>query len=112
MGTATITHHVVGQGGKYIAHLEGEDAKGTLEWEPGDEVDGKEVRIATHTLVPEAIGGRGVAALAGRAMPRRRRGILISTQEKNARKQDFLIRPDCSYVAKKFEENDWDAVRA
>ena len=43
MGTATITHHVVGQGGKYIAHLEGEDAKGTLEWEPGDEVDGKEV---------------------------------------------------------------------
>ena len=62
MGTATITHHVVGQGGKYIAHLEGEDAKGTLEWEPGDEVDGKEVRIATHTLVPEAIGGSGVAA--------------------------------------------------
>ena len=65
MGTATITHHVVGQGGKYIAHLEGEDAKGTLE--------------------------RLVA---------------------DARKQDFLIRPDCSYVAKKFEENDWDAVRA
>ena len=96
MGTATITHHVVGQGGKYIAHLEGEDAKGTLEWEPGDEVDGKEVRIATHTLVPEAIGGRGVAA------------ELVA----DARKQDFLIRPDCSYVAKKFEENDWDAVRA
>ncbi|KPM13193.1 acetyltransferase [Citromicrobium sp. RCC1885] len=100
MGTATITHHVVGQGGKYIAHLEGEDAKGTLEWEPGDEVDGKEVRIATHTLVPEAIGGRGVAAL------------LVERLVADARKQDFLIRPDCSYVAKKFEENDWDAVRA
>lgn len=100
MGTATITHHVVGQGGKYIAHLEGEDAKGTLEWEPGDEVDGKEVRIATHTLVPEAIGGRGVAA------------ELVERLVSDARKQDFLIRPDCSYVAKKFEENDWDAVRA
>lgn len=100
MGTATITHHVVGQGGKYIAHLEGEDAKGTLEWEPGDEVDGKEVRIATHTIVPEAIGGRGVAA------------ELVDRLVADARKQDFLIRPDCSYVAKKFEENDWDAVRA
>ena len=100
MGTATITHHVVGQGGKYIAHLEGEDAKGTLEWEPGDEVDGKEVRIATHTLVPEAIGGHGVAA------------ELVERLVADARKQDFLIRPDCSYVAKKFEENDWDAVRA
>lgn len=100
MGTATITHHVVGQGGKYIAHLEGEDAKGTLEWEPGDEVDGKEVRIATHTLVPEAIGGRGVAA------------ELVERLVSDARKQDFMIRPDCSYVAKKFEENDWDAVRA
>ena len=100
MGTATITHHVVGQGGKYIAHLEGEDAKGTLEWEPGDEVDGREVRIATHTIVPEAIGGRGVAA------------ELVERLVADARKQDFLIRPDCSYVAKKFEENDWDAVRA
>ena len=100
MGTATITHHVVGQGGKYIAHLEGEDAKGTLEWEPGDEIDGKEVRIATHTIVPEAIGGRGVAA------------ELVDRLVADARKQDFLIRPDCSYVAKKFEENDWDAVRA
>ncbi|MBY8336741.1 N-acetyltransferase [Alteriqipengyuania sp. NZ-12B] len=100
MGTATITHHVVGQGGKYIAHLEGEDAKGTLEWEPGDEIDGKEVRIATHTIVPEAIGGRGVAA------------ELVERLVADARKQDFLIRPDCSYVAKKFEENDWDAVRA
>jgi|TARA_R100000049_G_C1952168_1_gene100899 hypothetical protein len=100
MGTATITHHVIGQGGKYIAHLEGEDAKGTLEWEPGDEVDGKEVRIATHTLVPEAIGGRGVA------------GELVERLVADARKQDFMIRPDCSYVAKKFEENDWEAVRA
>ena len=100
MGTATITHHVVGQGGKYIAHLEGEDAKGTLEWEPGDEVDGKEVRIATHTLVPEAIGGRGVAA------------ELVERLVADARKQDFLIRPDCSYFAKNFEETDWDAVRA
>ena len=58
------------------------------------------MRIATHTLVPEAIGGRGVAA------------ELVERLVADARKQDFLIRPDCSYVAKKFEENDWDAVRA
>ena len=48
----------------------------------------------------EAIGGRGVAA------------ELVERLVADARKQDFLIRPDCSYVAKKFEENDWDAVRA
>lgn len=101
MAITSITHHVVGQGGKYVAHVEGADAQGTLEWEPGGKSDGKEVRVATHTIVPEQIGGRGVA------------GELVERFVSDARKEDFLIRPDCSYVEKKFDENDaWSALRA
>lgn len=101
MANTSITHHVVGQGGKYVAHLEGEDAQGTLEWEPGAQSNGKEVRIATHTIVPKEIGGRGVAA------------DLVERFIADARAKGFLIRPDCSYVEKKFDENpDWSALRA
>lgn len=92
----TITHHVAGQGGRYVAVLEGEAAEGYLEWEPGGTRDGREVRVAAHTIVPRAIGGRGVAA------------ALVDRLVEDAQRQDFLIRPDCSYVAKKFAENpDW-----
>ena len=98
--TTKIPHHVVGQGGKYVAHLEGEDAQGTLEWEPGPETRGKEVRVATHTIVPEAIGGRGVAAQ------------LVERLVSDAREQGFLIRPDCSYVEAKFDKNGWSDLRA
>tara|TARA_B100000678_G_C17917875_1_gene386058 strand:- start:240 stop:545 length:306 start_codon:yes stop_codon:yes gene_type:complete len=101
MSTTSITHHVVGQGGKYVAHLEGEDAQGTLEWEPGAEVDGKEVRIATHTIVPKPIGGRGVAA------------ELVQRLVSDARNKNFLIDPRCSYVESKFDENpEWSDLRA
>ena len=57
----TITHHVAGQGGRYVAVVEGAAEEGYLEWEPGGERDGVEIRIAAHTIVPRAIGGRGVA---------------------------------------------------
>ena len=101
MPSTTITHHVVGQGGKYVAHLEGEQAQGTLEWEPGSESVGKEVRVATHTILPKEIGGRGVAA------------ELVDRFVADAREKDFLIRPDCSYVEKKFDENpEWSDLRA
>ena len=97
----TITHHVIGQGGKYVAHLEGEDAQGTLEWEPGDESDDAEVRVATHTIVPRKIGGRGVAA------------ELVDRLVRDARDQGFKIDPQCSYVGKKFDENpEWSDLRA
>ena len=97
----TITHHVIGQGGKYVAHLEGETAQGTLEWEPGAEQDGKEVRVATHTIVPKEIGGRGVAA------------ELVARLVGDARDHGFKIDPRCSYVEKKFDENpDWIDLRA
>ncbi|MBA4051050.1 MAG: N-acetyltransferase [Erythrobacter sp.] len=97
----TITHHVLGQGGRYVAVVEGSPEEGYLEWEPGGAKDGKEIRIATHTIVPRAIGGRGVA------------GALVVRLVEDAERQGFLIRPDCSYVAKKFSENpDWAALKA
>ena len=97
----TITHHVAGTGGRYVAVVEGAAEEGYLEWEPGGERDGVEIRIAAHTIVPRAIGGRGVA------------GALVDRMVEDAQRQGFLIRPDCSYVARKFSENpDWAALKA
>ncbi|WP_245805950.1 N-acetyltransferase [Erythrobacter donghaensis] len=96
----TITHHVAGQGGRYVAVVEGASEEGYLEWEAGGMRDGKEVWVAAHTIVPRAIGGRGVAA------------ALVARLVADAERQDFLIRPDCSYVAKRFAENpDWARFR-
>lgn len=97
----TITHHVAGQGGRYVAAVADAGDEGYLEWEPGGERDGKDVRIAAHTIVPRTIGGRGVA------------GALVARLVEDAQRQDFLIRPDCSYVAKKFAENPgWASLKA
>lgn len=97
----TITHHVQGTGGRYVAAVEGAAEQGYLEWEAGTPQGDTEVRIAAHTIVPRAIGGRGVAA------------ALVDRLVEDARRQGFLIRPDCSYVAKKFSENpDWASLKA
>lgn len=94
----TIRHHVIGQGGKYVAQLEGNTHHGMLEWEPADE-DG--VRVATHTVVPKEIGGRGIA------------GMLVERLIADARRDGFRIVPRCSYVAAKFAENPaWEDLRA
>lgn len=96
----TILHHVVGQGGKYVVQPEDSPHHGMLEWEPSAD-HGDEVRIATHTVVPKAIGGRGIAAM------------LVERFVADARRLGFRIVPRCSYVAKKFEENpDWADLRA
>ena len=97
----TITHHVAGQGGRYVAVVEGASDEGYLEWEAGGARDGMEIRIAAHTIVPRAIGGRGVA------------GALVDRLVEDAQRQGFLIRPDCSYVAKKFSESPgWSSLKA
>lgn len=97
----TITHHVQGAGGRYVAAVDDAPEQGYLEWEPGGERDGKEIRIAAHTIVPRAIGGRGIA------------GALVERLVEDAGRQGFLIRPDCSYVARKFSENpDWAEFKA
>ncbi|MBV7265730.1 GNAT family N-acetyltransferase [Erythrobacter ani] len=101
----TITHHAQGQGGKYVAKVAGEDHQGYLEWEPKTglprENVASSVRVATHTVVPDAIGGRGIAAQ------------LVERLVADARKQEFKIDPRCSYVAAKFDKNpDWADLRA
>lgn len=93
----TITHHVRGQGGRYIAKPAVETAEGYLEWEPR----GSDVRVATHTVVPPEIGGRGIAAM------------LVERLIDDARQLGFKIVPQCSYVAAKFRKNpDWAELRA
>lgn len=93
----TITHEALPAGGKYIATLPGEDVTGHLEWETREEG----IHIATHTIVPKAIGGRGVA------------GELVKRLVADAREQGFKIVPQCWYVAKKFDQNpDWADLRA
>ena len=97
----SITHHVQGQGGCYLAVVRGASQEAYLKWEPGGLQGGKEVRIAAHTVVPRAIGGRGVARQ------------LVERMVADAERLGFLIRPDCSYVAARFEENPgWAALKA
>ena len=93
----TITHLDHGDGGKYVAEVPGEKATGYLEWEPR----GDDVRVATHTIVPPEIGGRGIA------------GLLVDQLIADAREHGFQIVPQCWYVAKKFDENpSWSDLRA
>jgi len=93
----TITHQDHGAGGKYVADVPGSEVVGYLEWEP----QGEDVRVATHTIVPPEIGGRGIA------------GLLVERLIADAREQGFKIVPQCWYVAKKFDKNpDWSDLRA
>lgn len=95
--SVTITHDQAPHAGRYIAHIEGETRTGHLDWEPAQ--DG--VRVATHTIVPPELGGRGIAA------------ILVNRLIADAREHGFRIVPQCWYVAKKFDENpDWAELRA
>lgn len=97
MDTVTITHRMRGDGGQYVAVVEGETDTGHLDWEP----QSQDVRIATHTIVPKSIGGRGIA------------GLLVERLIADAKAQGFRIVPQCWYVAKKFDENpDWADLRA
>ena len=96
----TITHHVAGTGGRYVARPADSAEQGYLEWEAGGFSDGRELRIAGHTIVPRAIGRRGVAA------------ALVQRMVEDAQRCGFVIRPDCSYVARKFAENpDWAPLK-
>lgn len=91
-----ITRHDNENSGEYHAKLPDNDALGRLTW-----VKHRDARVAEHTLVPSEIGGRGVA------------GKLVDALVADAREQGFKIVPQCSYVAKKFEENpDWSDLRA
>jgi predicted GNAT family acetyltransferase len=89
MEDLTITRHDDGaDAGEYRAHVPGTEAIGRLTW-----VARGDIRIAEHTLVPPAIGGRGVAAR------------LVEAMIEDAREQGFRIVPACSYVAVAFKRH-------
>ena len=95
--TVTITHHDTGaDAGEYHAHVAGSDVIGRLTW-----VRRGNARVADHTLVPEAIGGRGVA------------GKLVEALIADARAQGFTVVPECSYVAAAFKRHpEWSDLLA
>ena len=96
MSDVTITRHERAGSGEYHAHVEGSDHIGRLTWQ---ERGG--ARLVDHTLVPPAIGGRGIAAQ------------LVDAIVGDAREQGFKIIPVCSYVAAKFNEHpEWADLRA
>lgn len=92
----TITRHETASTGEYRAHIADSDEIGRLTW-----VDRNGVRYAEHTLVPSAIGGRGVA------------GRLVEALVADARENHFRIAPMCSYVLAAFQRHpEWADVRA
>lgn len=96
MTQVTITHEDQGTSGEYIAEVEGSRHIGRLTW-----VKRGDVRIATHTLVPPQIGGRGVAAR------------LVEAMIADARAEGFRIDPACSYVEVAFRRHpEWAELRA
>lgn len=97
MAEVTITHQDRGDSGRYVATLADSEHSGHLDWE----ARGEGVRAATHTIVPPAIGGRGVAAR------------LVEALVADAREQGFRIDPQCSYVEAMFRRHeDWADLRA
>lgn len=97
MAEVTITHEGHGDRGRYTAEVAGSEHTGHLDWE----ARGEDVRMATHTIVPPPIGGRGVAAK------------LVEALIADAREQGFRVDPRCSYVEAMFRRNkDWAELRA
>lgn len=96
MAEVTISRHNFGETGEYQAHVPGSEAIGVLSWVLRDGA-----RVAEHTLVPSAIGGRGVAAR------------LVEALIADAREQGFSIVPACSYVAVAFQRHpEWSDLLA
>lgn len=91
MDEVTITRHATPTGGEYHAHVPGSSVIGRLTW-----VRHGNVHVADHTIVPPAIGGRGIA------------GQLVEALVADARAQGFRIDPECSYIAAAFRRHpDW-----
>lgn len=96
MDGVTISREGNDQAGEYHAHVEGSEQIGRLTW-----VARGNIRRAEHTLVPPAIGGRGVAAR------------LVEAMVADAREQGFRIAPLCSYVEAAFRRHpEWADLRA
>jgi len=91
-----ITHFDQGARGEYHARVEGSDAIGRLTYRRIEGQAGQDVLVADHTLVPTEIGGRGIA------------GKLVEALVTDARRLDWKIVPQCSYVDAAFRRHpDW-----
>lgn len=96
MEDLTITRHDHGANGEYHAHVPGSEVVGRLTWYLEDGI-----KIADHTLVPPAIGNRGVAAK------------LVEAMVADARAEGFKLRAQCSYVVAAFKRHpEWADVQA
>lgn len=65
---------------RFLTRIDGHEAE--LEYR----LDGREM-VITHTLVPDAVSGRGIA------------GRLTRTAFEYAREQGLAVRPQCPYAA-------------
>ena len=96
MDGTTITRHDSGDHGEYRAAVEGSDVIGRLTYQRRGNT-----LIADHTLVPPAIGGKGVA------------GKLVEALIADARAAGDTIDPQCSYVEAAFRRHpEWKDLRA
>lgn len=93
----SVTLEDRGGQGAFRAVVEGMAEQGELTWRetaPG-------VIVADHTLVPKAIGGRGVA------------GLLVDALIGEARARGWKIVPACSYVEAQFRRHpEWSDLLA
>lgn len=96
MDEPTITHIDQGAEGEYQARVPDNAAFGRLTY-----VKRENVLTTEHTLVPVAIGGRGIA------------GKLVEALISDARAQGWKIVPECSYVAAAFRRHpEWSDLLA
>ena len=91
-----IAHTESGGRGEYRATLPDGTRAGVLTYQRHDDT-----MIATHTLVPGEMQGRGIA------------GHLVARLVADARAQGWKIVPQCSYVAMAFGRHpEWADLRA
>ena len=96
-----ITRHDEGTHGEYRAAVPGSDAIGRLTYQRRESTNGGTTLIADQTLVPPAIGGKGVAAK------------LVEALVAGARQSGDTIVPQCSYVDAAFRRHpEWAELRA
>ena len=92
----SIEHLQTDDGGQYRARVEGSDATGLLTYRRRD----AQTIVADHTLVPDALRGRGIAS------------ALVKRLIADARTQEFRIVPECSFVRAAFDRHpDWSDLR-
>lgn len=85
--------HYEGQG--FYIYGEDKEILAELEYKRVDNI-----LIFDHTEVSDKLKGQGIAAK------------LLAEATKYARDNKFKVRPECSYVVKKFETGEYDDIKA